>query len=209
MGTVPSPPRVTGHCGCGTWGAAKKFVRSKAVTAVAVTHDGHCAVSASYDRALRVWNLEGGQTVCPLEGHTGFVSAVAVTPDGQRAVSASTDRTLRVWNLESGQLVRTLEGHNALVFAVAVTPDGHRAVSASYDRTLRMWDLESGEEIMAFSGESHMFRCAFAPDGRTIIAGDELGRVHFLRLVEADKTKPPTGDKDPVSAASGASRVSA
>jgi WD40 repeat protein len=64
----------------------------------------------------------------------------------------------------------------------------------SYDCTLRVWDLESGEEIMVFSGESHMFRCAFAPDGRTIIAGDELGRVHFLRLVEAEKTKPPTGD---------------
>jgi WD40 repeat protein len=144
-----------------------------------------------------------------LEGHTGWVMWVAVMPDGHRAISSSDDRTLRVWDLESGQTMRTLEGHNALVFAVAVTPDGHRAVSASYDRTLRMWDLESGEEIMAFSGESHMFRCAFAPDGRTIIAGDELGRVHFLRLVEADKTKPPTGDKDPVSAASGASRVSA
>jgi hypothetical protein len=28
------------------------------------------------------------------------------------------------------------------------------------------------------------------PDGRTIIAEDESGQVHFLELVEADKTKP-------------------
>ena len=35
-----------------------------------------------------------------------------------------------------------------------------------------------------------MSSCAFAPDGRTIVAGDESGRVHFLRLVEADETKP-------------------
>jgi hypothetical protein len=39
-----------------------------------------------------------------------------------------------------------------------------------------------------------MFNCAFAPNGRTIIAGDGLGRVHFLRLVEAVKTKPAVGE---------------
>jgi hypothetical protein len=33
-----------------------------------------------------------------------------------------------------------------------------------------------------------MVSCAFAPDGRTIIAGDESGRVHLLSLVEADET---------------------
>jgi len=38
-----------------------------------------------------------------------------------------------------------------------------------------------------------MGSCAVAPDGQTIIAGD-VGRVHFLRLVEADETKPAIGD---------------
>jgi len=34
-----------------------------------------------------------------------------------------------------------------------------------------------------------MGNCAVASDGRTIIAGDVSGRMHFLQLVEADKTK--------------------
>jgi WD40 repeat protein len=98
-----------------------------------------------------------------------------------RAVSGSRDRTLRVWNLESGQTVRTLEGHTDAVQGVAVTPDGHRAVSASRDRTLRVWDLQSVKEITTFTGEDRIFSCAFAQDGRTIIAGSESGRVHFLQ----------------------------
>jgi WD40 repeat protein len=73
---------------------------------------------------------------------------------------------------------------------VAVTPDGRRAVSASDDRTLRLWDLESGQEIATFTGESKMASCAIAPNGITIIAGDQSGRVHFLWLVEANPTKP-------------------
>jgi WD40 repeat protein len=69
-----------------------------------------------------------------------------------------------------------------------------RAISASYDQTLRVWNLENGKEITTFIGESRMSSCASGPDGRTIVAGDEAGRVHFLRLVEADETKPLIGD---------------
>jgi TIR domain-containing protein len=54
--------------------------------------------------------------------------------------------------------------------------------------------LENGKEIAAFTGESAMNSCAVAPDGRTIVAGDASGRVHFLRLVEADPTKPAIGE---------------
>ena len=56
---------------------------------MAVTPDGRRAVSASEDRTLRLWDLESGQTLRTLEGHTDWVNAVAVTPDGRRAVSAS------------------------------------------------------------------------------------------------------------------------
>jgi WD40 repeat protein len=76
---------------------------------------------------------------------------------------------------------------------VAVAPDGRRAVSAAYDQTLRVWELENGREITTFIGESRMSCCACTPDGRTIIAGDEAGRMHFLRIVEADETKSIIG----------------
>jgi WD40 repeat protein/serine/threonine protein kinase len=158
-----------------------------AVTAVTVTLDGRLAVSASWDRTLRVWELENDHKVRTLEGHTSAVTAVTVTLDGRLAVSASWDRTLRVWELGSGRIIRTLEGHADWVRSVAVTPDGRLTVSASDDHTLRVWDLNSGEVITTFSGEGAMLNCAVAPDGRTICAGDILGRVHLLRLEGVDQ----------------------
>jgi len=63
-----------------------------------------------------------------------------------------------------------------------LTPDGKQVVSASDDHTLKVWDLHSGEEIATFTGESNILCCAVAPDGLTIVAGDNSGRLHFLRL---------------------------
>jgi hypothetical protein len=54
--------------------------------------------------------------------------------------------------------------------------------------------LDIGKGIATFTGEGGMTSCAVAPGGRTIIAGEQSGRVHFLRLVEADKAKRLIGD---------------
>ncbi len=106
--------------------------------------------------------------------------------DGRRAVSASEDKTLKVWDLQTGRAERTLTGHTGAVNAVAVTPDGRRVISASDDMTLKVWDLQTGQAIASFTGESGIRACAVAPDGVTIVAGEQLGRVHILRLEGCD-----------------------
>jgi WD40 repeat protein len=103
-----------------------------------------------------------------------------VTVDGKQAISASSDGTLKLWDLATGEQRRTLKGHSNSVKAVAVTADGKQAISA--DNTLKLWNLETGEVIAHFTGESPISCCAVASDGVTIVAGDALGRMYFLRL---------------------------
>jgi WD40 repeat protein len=57
---------------------------------------------------------------------------------------------------------------------------GKRAVSA-LDGTLEVWDLETGMLITTFTCDAAVFCCAFAAN-QTIVAGDAVGRVHFLAL---------------------------
>ena len=65
------------------------------------------AISASYDKTLKVWYLETGRELRTLLGHLLSVHGVAVSPDGRRVVSASEDKTLKVWDLEVGVTVAT------------------------------------------------------------------------------------------------------
>ena len=70
-----------------------------------------------------MWDLESGEELRTLSGHTSSVNAVAVTPDGRRAVSGAADNTLKVWDLESGAVIATFSG-NGPIHQCAVTGDG-------------------------------------------------------------------------------------
>jgi WD40 repeat protein len=131
-----------------------------------------------------MWEFASGQDVRMFEGNTSDVTAVAVTPDGKHIVSGSHDKTLKVWDLASGCEVRTLRGHTESVSAVAVTPDGKHIVSGSHDNTLKVWELASGKCLASFQADGPIYACAISSDGKTLVAGDALGRLHFLRFEE-------------------------
>jgi WD40 repeat protein/serine/threonine protein kinase len=151
------------------------------VCTVAITPDGCHAVSGSWDKTLRVWDLASGRCLRTLEGHTYSVDAIAITPDSRHAVSGNTDYLLRVWDLASGRCLRRLKGHTGLVHAVAITPDGYHIVSGSKDKTLRVWDLASGRCLRTHKGHKKqkvVIAVAVTPDGRhTVTDGDRTLRV--------------------------------
>ncbi|MCI0695865.1 NB-ARC domain-containing protein [candidate division KSB1 bacterium] len=152
------------------------------VSSVVITPDGKYVVSTSTDKTLKVWDLISGQVLQNLKGHRDLVSSVVITPDGKHAVLASRGKTHKVRDLASGQTLRTLKGHRDRVTSVLITPDGKYGVSASEDHTLKVWELATEKAVTTFWGESPINCCAIAPDGRTIVAGERSGRMHFLRL---------------------------
>ncbi len=102
--------------------------------------DDQRVVSASDDKTLRVWDLDAGDTIGTLEGHTDFVTAVARL-DAQRVVSASLDNTLRVWNLDSGETLAVF-ALDAPVLSVAVTADGRGIVACDAVGGVHFLDLD-------------------------------------------------------------------
>jgi WD40 repeat protein len=145
---------------------------------VVLTPDGAHAVSASYDRTLRVWNIATGNLTRTLIGHQAQVSAVAVTPDGCRAVSASYDKSLKVWDLSDGRELCSLRGHADTVRAVAIAPDGRTAISGCADGTVGFWDLASGTcKAITKVHNGLVSAVAITPDGRRLISASTDGSI--------------------------------
>ena len=63
------------------------------------TPDGKRILSGSYDRTVRLWDVESGREVCRFFGHTNWVWGVAVSSDGKLGLSGSRDKTVRLWKL--------------------------------------------------------------------------------------------------------------
>merc|ERR1711991_222809 len=61
-------------------------------------HDGTKIVSGSDDNTIRVWNVDTGECILTLKGHTSYVLSVGFNHDGTKIVSGSDDNTIRVWN---------------------------------------------------------------------------------------------------------------
>jgi WD40 repeat protein len=115
---------------------------------VCIAMDGKRAVVGSrMKKELCTWNLEDGQYINALEGHTEVITHLSSTPDGRWLISGSRDKTLLFWDMGNNQCLHILKGHNDTISCTCITPDAHFAVSASEDNTLRVWDLKSGSCI--------------------------------------------------------------
>ena len=100
-------------------------------------------ITGSYDRTVRVWNMEAGEEIRCLRGHTRAVRALQF--DEGKLITGSMDRTLRIWNWRSGKCIRTLEGHTEGV--VCLHYDTNVLVSGSVDTTVKVWNFRSGDRF--------------------------------------------------------------
>jgi F-box/WD-40 domain protein MET30 len=100
-------------------------------------------ITGSYDRTVRVWNLETGAQIHCLEGHTSAVRALQF--DEVKLVTGSMDHTLKIWNWRTGACLRTLEGHSEGV--VCLNFDSTVLASGSVDTTIKIWNFKNGEKF--------------------------------------------------------------
>ncbi|NEQ11683.1 MAG: hypothetical protein F6K37_39170, partial [Moorea sp. SIO4E2] len=85
------------------------------VYSVSFSPDGKTLATASADKTVRVWDLQGNQLAL-FSGHQDWVNSVSFSPDGKTLATASYDKTVRLWPVEDlGEMLargcKLLEGY--------------------------------------------------------------------------------------------------
>ena len=79
-------------------------------------------MSGSGSKTVKIWDVESGDLLCTMSGHTDRVKTVAVFPDGKRVVSASDDNFVKIWDVASSTCLCTLYGHRYSVTGSCCVP---------------------------------------------------------------------------------------
>jgi len=154
---------------------------------MALSPDGRMLASSSWDKTVRIWDINSGKLLLTLKGHEDPI-CVAWSPDNQVIASGDyKDGTIRLWNLESGELLRILKGHTGAILSITWSPGRNILASGSDDNTIRFWNADTGKTLKILTEQSSVVDCvAWSPDGRTLCSGS---RDNTVRLWNAKTGK--------------------
>lgn len=114
---------------------------SHIVSDCVISSDGAYALSSSWDKTLRLWELSTGNTTRTFIGHTNDVLSVSFSADNRQIVSGSRDRTIKLWNtLGDCKYTITDKGHTEWVSCVRFSPNPQNPiiVSCGWDKLVKV-----------------------------------------------------------------------
>ena len=174
--------------------------------------DGQTLVSASRDKAIRIWDVDTGEY---LRGQTGSCSGcsgspIALSPDGRTLAKGNEGAgwgSINFYDATTGEHLRTIEDERTAerndrlnlrigtsvsysgiygeVRSLSFSPDGKTLASGHSDGNIRIWDAHTDELLQTLMGHaSGVESVAFHPDGKTLASSGRLDGT--IRIWDAD-----------------------
>ncbi|CAI5954049.1 unnamed protein product [Closterium sp. NIES-64] len=156
------------------------------------------AISAAYDRSMKLWDLERGFATVTLLCHSNC-NALRFAPGGLSAIcSGHADGHLRMWDVRSGKLANEVAAHAAAITSLALSSSAVSArhsgggasaasiydlVTCGRDNILRVFDLRSlaAKQVLrgphGFRVASNWSRACVSPTDEYVAAGSMDGSV--------------------------------
>eukprot|EP00928_Gymnodinium_smaydae_P058294 TRINITY_DN414_c0_g2_i1.p1 TRINITY_DN414_c0_g2~~TRINITY_DN414_c0_g2_i1.p1 ORF type:complete len:313 (-),score=52.12 TRINITY_DN414_c0_g2_i1:40-978(-) len=162
-------------------GYARKLLsgHGEPVVSTVLSSDGQFALSGSWDKTMRLWDLNTGSTVRTFQGHTKDVNCVAFSGDNRQIVSGSRDKTIKLWNtLAECKYTIVEDMHTDWVSSVVFSPSAKMPliVSGGWDKLVKVWNLSNCKLRTNLVGHTGVvYTCTVSPDGSLCASGGKDG----------------------------------
>lgn len=182
------------------------FAASDNITDIAYSADGKRIVTASWDRRVRVWDIERGTAIQTFSGFSDRPLAIDISLDsrsliigqgnyGNNDILPSNERSSEIavwfWDLVSGDQIRQYEGFEEWLWAVEASPDGTLIAAASgplrlpednraIETVVRVWDRVTGAGVALLTGHTNTIDSVrWSPDGQHLLTASWDGTIRL------------------------------
>ncbi|ETO35009.1 hypothetical protein RFI_02064, partial [Reticulomyxa filosa] len=151
-------------------------INNKASSAGIIGGNGYTICSGSFDKTIRMWDIETTKQLIIFEGHQDWVNSVKYGSNelgniggANTILSGSNDKSVRLWDIRSGKQIQEFCGHKHYVNVVEYSPfamnnsmiggSSNVICSGSFDKTIRFWDIRSNKKALYRIGGNNVIFC--------------------------------------------------
>ena len=135
------------------------------MSCVVFSLDGTSLVSGSWDKTVKLWDVQTGGVVKTFSGHTDYVSSVSISADCTTIASGSEDKTIHLWNVQTGECYHTIQ-QQGRVFHVMFSPTDPQHLISISDEKVWQWGANGCQMRPPFDGT----HAAFSSDGAQFVS---------------------------------------
>ncbi|KIK77809.1 hypothetical protein PAXRUDRAFT_165674 [Paxillus rubicundulus Ve08.2h10] len=123
-------------------------------------------VTCSFDRTVRVWDVENGKQEGMSMEHEDEVYGLAVTRDGKQMISGGRDERMKVWDVETHELIKEWGIQTGGIWCVALSPDDRLVASGGGKGKIMIGEMKrAGENKHSIETGLSVNSICFSPTG--------------------------------------------
>jgi WD40 repeat protein len=153
------------------------------IRCLALAPDGKALVTGAVKGKVALRRLDGTE-MQKLSGLEEHVQSAVFSPDGKQVAAVTRNEAIQRWETSTGKPLPALAEGLRDVTCLAYSPEGHYlAAGFGGSRSIVLWDVRSGAKMIEFDEEGSLINAlAFSPDGQTIFASHEDGKVRYWEV---------------------------
>ena len=151
------------------------------IEALDFTANSKMLVSGSADGAAIVWDVETGNPLFTVPGHTGSVKALGFLEDDKTLISASSDGTLRTWETDTDNQQLIPMKHKRSIFCMAFSADHKTVAIGGVGNGVHLWNADTKNFVATFETghKNYVDTLAFSPDDKILATGSRDRKVEL------------------------------
>jgi WD40 repeat protein len=167
------------------WNSRDELVFSRhahdsVVHACSFAPDGSRFATASEDRMVKLWSVEGRETAA--FSHDAPVTAVSFSPEGRRIVSGSATGAIVIHDVVNRSRIAQFAPFTSRVARCWWTLDGQHIVAAYSAGAVSVVEVSTGDLRAHFAGRGALAAAALSPDASVVLVTTTTGGAFLLSL---------------------------